>query len=93
MTMLACEMATVACARERSSPALSSRPTRNMYKDDADLRDDFQAQAAHVRRQNELRGRRPEVPQQRRTQHDAGHHLADHARLAEVDEQFSQPAA
>ena len=44
-------------------------------------------------RQDEVRGLRPEVPQQRRTQHDAGHHFADHARLAEVNEQFSQPAA
>ena len=32
-------------------------------------------------------------PKQRRAQHDAGHHLADHARLAEVNEQLSQPAA
>ncbi len=31
-TMLACDTATVACARFRSSPAFSSSPTRNMYR-------------------------------------------------------------
>ena len=90
--MLACEMATVACARERSKPALSSRPTKNMYNTTPICAMIFKAGCA-CSRQNELRGRRPEVPQQRRTQHDACDHLADHPRLAEMDEQFSQPAA
>ena len=43
--------------------------------------------------QDEVLRRRPDLAQQRRPQHDAGHHLADHARLAEVDEQLSHPAA
>ena len=44
-------------------------------------------------RQHEVHRRGRDPTQQRRPEHDAGHDLADHPRLAEVDEQLAQPAA
>ena len=93
--MLACEMATVAWAREREQARVELEPDQEHVEDDADLRDDAEIRPDFAR-QHEVhrRGRNP--PQERRPEHDAGDDLADHPRLAEVDEQLSRasgPAA
>ena len=60
--MLACEMATVACARDFEQPGVELQADQEHVQDDADLRDDLQRRL-RVSRQDERRRFRPEVTQ------------------------------
>ena len=84
--MLACEMATVACTRCVSRLDIELQPDQEHVQDDAELRDQAQEGGDGGRQDppGELRA------EQRGPEQNAGDHLADHGRLAQIGKELGQ---